>query len=172
MAALGLISVSGFQLRGTSACVTSRSFKRTQQRVPGGWSLSSRSQATQISRKQAMQSHSTAVDTAEAEGDAGALLSTARAGLTWLNVRCNIAEIMELELKVDGMTCSACSSRVTEALKEMNGVDKVDVNLETGIATIEVHANDPIEAFNSMPRLVDKIGQLGFKAQAHFEDWM
>ena len=53
----------------------------------------------------------------------------------------------------------------------MNGVDKVDVNLETGIATIEVHANDPIEAFNSMPRLVDKIGQLGFKAQAHFEDW-
>lgn len=64
-----------------------------------------------------MQSHSTAVDTAEAEGDAGALLSTARAGLTWLNVRCNIAEIMELELKVDGMTCSACSSRVTEALK-------------------------------------------------------
>lgn len=96
-----------------------------------------------------MQNHSTAVDTAEAE-----------------------AEVMELELKVEGMTCNACSSRVTEALKEMNGVDKVDVNLETGIATIEVHANDPIEAFNSMPRLVDKIGQLGFKAQAHFEDWM
>ena len=64
-----------------------------------------------------------------------------------------------------GVLCFVC-------LQEMNGVDKVDVNLETGIATIEVHANDPIEAFNSMPRLVDKIGQLGFKAQAHFEDWM
>lgn len=54
----------------------------------------------------------------------------------------------------------------------MNGVDNVDVNLATGIATIEVHANDPIEAFNSMPRLVEKINQLGFKAQAHFEDWV
>lgn len=66
-----------------------------------------------------------------------------------------------------GVLASACTCP-----QEMNGVDKVDVNLETGIATIEVHANDPIEAFNSMPRLVDKIGQLGFKAQAHFEDWM
>lgn len=53
----------------------------------------------------------------------------------------------------------------------MNGVDKVDVNLSTGIATIEVHAADPIEAFNRMPPMVEKIGQLGFKAQAHFEDW-
>ena len=57
-------------------------------------------------------------------------------------------------------------------LQTVNGVDKVDVNLATGIATVEVHANDPIEAFNSMPRLVEKIDKLGFKAQAHFEDWM
>ena len=53
----------------------------------------------------------------------------------------------------------------------MAGVDKVNVDLPSGIATIEVHATDPIEAFNSMPSLVEKIGQLGFKAQAHFEDW-
>ena len=53
----------------------------------------------------------------------------------------------------------------------MDGVDKVDVNLSTGIATIEVHANDPLEAVNRMPPMVEKIRQLGFKAEAHFEDW-
>lgn len=154
MAALGLISVSGFRLCGTNACVASACSRRTQLIVPGGSSLSRRPKATKINTKQILPSQntlcqSTAVDTAEAE-----------------------AEVMELELKVEGMTCNECSSRVTEALKAMNGVDKVDVDLATGIATIEVHANDPIEAFNSMPRLVDKIRQLGFKAQAHFEDWM
>lgn len=54
----------------------------------------------------------------------------------------------------------------------MNGVDKVEVNLSTGIATIELQASDPMDAaFNKMPKLVEKVGQLGFKAQAYFEDW-
>ena len=57
-------------------------------------------------------------------------------------------------------------------LQALSGVDKVDVNLSTGIATIEVHASDPMDAaFNKMPPMVETIGQLGFKAQAHFEDW-
>ena len=57
-------------------------------------------------------------------------------------------------------------------MQAMNGVDKVAVNLSTGIATIEVYASDPMDAaFNKMPPMVEKISQLGFKAQAHFEDW-
>ena len=110
-----------------------------------------------------MQNHSTAVDTAEAEGDAGTLLSI----VLW------ITRLIRSTQYSRGYGTRAVQGVLASAyLQEMNGVDKVDVNLETGIATIEVHANDPIEAFNSMPRLVDKIGQLGFKAQAHFEDWM
>ncbi len=54
----------------------------------------------------------------------------------------------------------------------MSGVDKVTVNLSTGIATVEVFASDPMDAaFNKMPPMVERISQLGFKAQAHFEDW-
>lgn len=74
-------------------------------------------------------------------------------------------------LLLNNGACNALCLRFV-CLQAMNGVDKVHVDLATGIATIEVHANDPIEAFNSMPRLVEKIGQLGFKAQAHFEDWV
>lgn len=57
-------------------------------------------------------------------------------------------------------------------LQAMSGVDKVTVNLSTGIATVEVYASDPMDAaFNKMPPMVKRISQLGFKAQAHFEDW-
>jgi len=57
-------------------------------------------------------------------------------------------------------------------LQAMSGVDKVTVNLSTGIATVEVYASDPMDAaFNKMPPMVERISQLGFKAQAHFEDW-
>ena len=54
----------------------------------------------------------------------------------------------------------------------MSGVDKVAVNLNTGIATVEIHASDPMDAaFNKLPPMVEKINQLGFKAEAHFADW-
>lgn len=43
---------------------------------------------------------------------------------------------MEKTLKVEGMTCNHCKSAVTSALKELNGVQDVDVNLERGEASV------------------------------------
>ncbi|CDQ19929.1 cation transporter [Halobacillus karajensis] len=39
---------------------------------------------------------------------------------------------METTLKVEGMTCGHCKSAVEGALKEVDGVNEVNVNLETG----------------------------------------
>ncbi|SFJ91129.1 copper chaperone [Halobacillus dabanensis] len=39
---------------------------------------------------------------------------------------------METTLKVEGMTCGHCKSAVEGALKEVDGVDDVNVDLETG----------------------------------------
>ncbi|MEC3883028.1 copper ion binding protein [Halobacillus sp. HZG1] len=39
---------------------------------------------------------------------------------------------METTLKVEGMTCGHCKSAVEGALKEVDGVSDVDVDLETG----------------------------------------
>lgn len=39
---------------------------------------------------------------------------------------------METTLKVEGMTCGHCKSAVEGALKEVDGVDDVKVDLETG----------------------------------------
>jgi len=45
---------------------------------------------------------------------------------------------MQTELmKVNGMTCGGCTSKVTRALKAIAGVGDVDVSLSTGLATVQ-----------------------------------
>jgi copper chaperone CopZ len=40
-------------------------------------------------------------------------------------------------LKVTGMTCNGCASKVMKVLKEVNGVSNVDVSLAAGEATVK-----------------------------------
>lgn len=40
-------------------------------------------------------------------------------------------------LTITGMTCGHCQKAVTEALESVEGVTKVDVNLESGMAKVE-----------------------------------
>ena len=42
----------------------------------------------------------------------------------------------QIELKVDGMTCAACSARVERALTKVPGVETAAVNLLTGRAEV------------------------------------
>ena len=44
---------------------------------------------------------------------------------------------MEKKLKVEGMMCQHCVKHVTEALAAVEGVEKVDVSLEEGTATVQ-----------------------------------
>ena len=39
-------------------------------------------------------------------------------------------------LKVEGMMCEGCVSKVQSALESLNGVDSVEVNLKKGTATV------------------------------------
>ena len=41
-------------------------------------------------------------------------------------------------LKVTGMTCSGCTSKVSQALNGINGVSDVDVSLAAGEATVKL----------------------------------
>jgi copper chaperone len=43
-------------------------------------------------------------------------------------------------IKVDGMSCGGCSSRVGTLLKELPGVTKADVELASGLAQVEFDA--------------------------------
>lgn len=52
--------------------------------------------------------------------------------------------IMKYQLKIEGMMCMRCVSHVTNALKAIDGVETVDVNLEAG--TADVAANSAVSA--------------------------
>ncbi len=45
--------------------------------------------------------------------------------------------VKSIKLRVEGMTCSACSAAIERGLKKQSGIANVSVNLTTGIATID-----------------------------------
>lgn len=80
---------------------------------------------------------------------------------------CEEEETVELEIKVDGMMCGGCSTRVEEALKKVEHVKAVEVSLDTKLACVEVEAISLIDAMNMLPAMVDTIKELGFEAEPH-----
>lgn len=42
-----------------------------------------------------------------------------------------------IELKIEGMSCGHCKAAVEKALTGVQGVDRFEVNLEAGRATVE-----------------------------------
>src|SRR5699024_600841 len=63
-------------------------------------------------------------------------------------------------LLIEGMTCSACSSRVEKALNKVDGVEKANVNLATNKANINVYGGS-IEA----DELVKVVENTGYNAE-------
>ena len=56
-------------------------------------------------------------------------------------------------------------------VQEMEEVESVKVALDTGIATIQVSADDQLDAcFNQLPKMVKTVEDLGFSAEAYFSD--
>eukprot|EP00878_Enallax_costatus_P021879 GHUV01023189.1.p1 GENE.GHUV01023189.1~~GHUV01023189.1.p1 ORF type:complete len:157 (+),score=24.89 GHUV01023189.1:116-586(+) len=64
---------------------------------------------------------------------------------------------VEVELKVEGMKCGGCSSRVEKALKAMDHVKAVQVDLDSKLATVEVEAESLIDAMNMLPEFVTTV---------------
>ncbi len=56
--------------------------------------------------------------------------------------------MQKMNLKIEGMTCDHCVHHVTEALKEIPGVDTVEVSLKENRATVEIQQEIPRETFD------------------------
>ena len=52
---------------------------------------------------------------------------------------------MQLKFTVTGMTCAACSARVEKVTKDIEGVEKAEVNLLAGTMTVEAAENSVAE---------------------------
>lgn len=67
-----------------------------------------------------------------------------------------------VRLDVDGMQCGGCASRVEAALSDVDGVDRVEVSLERGEATVE-----GVEPTSS--ELVAAVEATGYEARVRSE---
>lgn len=63
---------------------------------------------------------------------------------------------MNLTFQVEGMSCNHCKMAVTNALKELDGVEKVEVSLEKG--TVEVEYDDKKVTIEKMKNAIEDQG--------------
>ncbi len=64
------------------------------------------------------------------------------------------------QIKVSGMTCSACAVSVKRGLEKTKGVKSTDVNAEKGLATV-IYDDSQV----SEQQLRDAVNKTGFKAE-------
>ncbi|MDB5929409.1 MAG: heavy metal translocating P-type ATPase, partial [Polaromonas sp.] len=72
------------------------------------------------------------------------------------------ADEQTLRLRIEGMTCASCVSRVEKSLKKVPGVLSAEVNL--ALETAEVTVADDAAAI--LPRLIAAVDQAGYRAEA------
>ena len=65
-----------------------------------------------------------------------------------------------LKFRIEGMHCSACSSRIEKVISKMPEVDKVSVSLASNMAVVRLH-----EKADIVPAILAKIENLGFTAK-------
>lgn len=70
----------------------------------------------------------------------------------------NSAEIITLDLEIEGMTCESCNLHVKHATQEINGVYEVNADFKTGKAKVKF---DP--AKTSKENIVQSINATGYK---------
>ena len=61
----------------------------------------------------------------------------------------------ETVINVKGMVCRGCENRVKNALKELEGVEKVEADYKTGI--VKIFANENVER-KVMEEVIEDIG--------------
>lgn len=66
----------------------------------------------------------------------------------------------EVEIKVEGMHCTGCSSRLEKVLNQLDGVHTANVSLENKIASVKFDENKI-----SFEELLNAIEDAGFKGE-------
>lgn len=65
----------------------------------------------------------------------------------------------EMKLKIEGMMCTGCETRVQNALKTIDGVEEVKANHEDG--SVKIKVNDNVE----FAVIKEKIEDIGYEVK-------
>lgn len=63
-------------------------------------------------------------------------------------------------LKVSGMSCGQCVSKVKAALQHLNGVEKATVNIKKGMAQVKYDAS-----VQTLDALTEALREVGYEAE-------
>jgi Cu+-exporting ATPase len=74
-----------------------------------------------------------------------------------VNAAKNIA-VEKISLPVEGMTCASCVARVEKAIKKIDGVKEVSVNLATEKATVEFEKSKV-----DVEKIANRVEDAGYK---------
>ncbi|WP_440896484.1 copper chaperone CopZ [Amphibacillus sp. Q70] len=66
----------------------------------------------------------------------------------------------KIKLNISGMNCNHCVNRVETALKELEGVEKVKVNLKKGTAQVKYD-----QAVQQVNQLTEAVNQAGYQTE-------
>ncbi len=69
-----------------------------------------------------------------------------------------------LKFRLEGMHCSACSSRIEKVISKMPEVEKISVSLASNMAIVRLHEGMSEEKAQLIETIIGKIENLGFKA--------
>jgi len=67
-----------------------------------------------------------------------------------------------IKIIVKGMTCKHCIMRVEKSLMDVDSVDKVNTNLNSGEVTIEHSSNENSSRNEILPKLVAAVENAGY----------
>ena len=65
-----------------------------------------------------------------------------------------------LTMNVEGMTCGHCAQTVKDAVAGLSGINRVDVDLEKKLVTVEFD-----EVLGKVESITDKIVEVGFEVK-------
>ncbi|MBV51336.1 MAG: hypothetical protein CMH77_02340 [Nitrospinae bacterium] len=65
-----------------------------------------------------------------------------------------------LTMNVEGMTCGHCAQTVKDAVTGLSGINRVDVDLEKKLVTVEFD-----EVLGKVESITDKIVEVGFEVK-------
>ena len=75
------------------------------------------------------------------------------------------SETVLVDIKVDGMMCDSCTSRVQETLEKIENVVSAKPDLDSGVVEVSIACSTQLEAAELLPNLIESVRGLGFEAQ-------
>lgn len=72
----------------------------------------------------------------------------------------DISKTKTIKIKCEEMTCAGCKKKITKSINNLEGVNDIDVDLDTKVITVSFD-----ESKTSPDKIIDAIAKAGYESQ-------